>query len=54
MTLASYIAGVSQGDLPQDSVGYQTIFAAGLTLMVITLGLNVAGHLLRKKYREVY
>ncbi|MET7012689.1 phosphate ABC transporter permease subunit PstC [Uliginosibacterium flavum] len=54
MTLASYIAGVSQGDLPQDSVGYQTIFAAGLTLMVITLGLNVMGHLLRKKYREVY
>jgi phosphate transport system permease protein len=54
MTLASYIAGVSQGDLPQDSVGYQTIFAAGLTLLVITLCLNIAGHWLRKKYREAY
>ncbi|MDP5240022.1 phosphate ABC transporter permease subunit PstC [Uliginosibacterium sp. 31-16] len=54
MTLASYIAGVSQGDLPHDSIGYQTIFAAGLTLFVITLLLNIFGHWMRKKYREVY
>jgi len=54
MTLASYIAGVSQGDLPHGSVGYQTIFAAGLTLLVLTLLLNIGGHWLRKKYREVY
>ncbi|MDQ7989209.1 MAG: phosphate ABC transporter permease subunit PstC [Candidatus Dactylopiibacterium sp.] len=54
MTLASYIAGVSQGDLPHDSIGYQTIFAAGLTLFVMTLLLNVIGHWMRKKYREVY
>lgn len=54
MTLASYIANVSQGDLPHDSIGYQTIFAAGLTLFVITLLLNIVGHWMRKKYREVY
>ncbi|KAF7598432.1 MAG: phosphate ABC transporter permease subunit PstC [Candidatus Dactylopiibacterium carminicum] len=54
MTLASYIAGVSQGDLPHDSIGYQTIFAAGLTLFALTLALNIFGHWMRKKYREVY
>lgn len=54
MTLASYIASVSMGDLPHDSIGYQTIFAAGIILMLMTLALNVLGHWLRKKYREVY
>ncbi|MDQ8022358.1 MAG: phosphate ABC transporter permease subunit PstC [Moraxellaceae bacterium] len=54
MTLASYIAGVSMGDLPHDSIGYKTIFAAGLTLMLMTLALNIFGHWLRKRYREVY
>jgi phosphate transport system permease protein len=42
------------GDLPHGSIGYQTIFAAGLTLALITLFLNVLGHLLRKRYRQAY
>ena len=54
MTLASYIASVSMGDLPHGSVGYQTIFAVGLTLVLLTLLLNILGHWLRKRYREVY
>ncbi|MBK9608943.1 MAG: phosphate ABC transporter permease subunit PstC, partial [Betaproteobacteria bacterium] len=33
---------------------YQTIFAAGLTLFLITLFFNILGHWLRRKYREVY
>jgi phosphate transport system permease protein len=53
-TITAYIVQVSLGDLPHGSVGYQTIFAAGLTLLLLTLGFNVAGHLLRKKYREAY
>jgi len=53
-TLTAYIVQVSLGDLPHGSVGYQTIFAAGLTLILITLGFNVIGHLLRKRYREAY
>jgi phosphate transport system permease protein len=28
---------VALGDLPHGSIGYQTIFAAGLTLLLITL-----------------
>jgi len=45
---------VALGDLPHGSVGYQTIFAAGLTLMLITLVFNIAGHMLRKTFREAY
>jgi phosphate transport system permease protein len=45
---------VALGDLPHGSIGYQTIFAAGLTLLLITLFFNVAAHLLRMRYREAY
>jgi phosphate transport system permease protein len=53
-TITAYIVQVALGDLPHGSVGYQTIFAAGLTLMLFTLACNVAGHLLRKRFREAY
>jgi phosphate transport system permease protein len=53
-TITAYIVAVSLGDLPHGGIGYQTIFAAGLTLMLMTLGFNVAGHWLRRKYREAY
>lgn len=53
-TITAYIVQVSLGDLPHGSVGYQTIFAAGLTLMMMTLIFNIAGHVLRKRFREVY
>ena len=45
---------VSLGDLPHDSIGYQSIFAAGLVLMLITLVFNIGGFLLTRKFREVY
>ena len=53
-TITAYIVQVALGDLPHGSIGYQTIFAAGLTLLLITLVFNIAGHLLRKKFRESY
>lgn len=53
-TITSFIVQVALGDLPHGSVGYQTIFAAGLTLLLITLAFNLLGHWLRRKYREVY
>lgn len=53
-TITSYIVQVSLGDLPHGSIGYQTIFAAGLTLMLITLGFNIGGYILKKRVREVY
>ncbi len=53
-TITTYIVQVSLGDLPHGSLGYQTIFAAGLVLLLMTLFFNIAGHLLRKRFREVY
>jgi phosphate transport system permease protein len=53
-TMTAYIVQVSLGDLPHDSVGYQTIFATGLTLLLMTLVFNIAGHVLKKRYRQVY
>lgn len=53
-TITAFIVQVSLGDLPHGSIGYQTIFAAGLTLMLLTLVFNIMGHLLRKRFREVY
>jgi phosphate transport system permease protein len=53
-TITAYIVQVSLGDLPHDSIAYQSIFAAGLTLMLMTLIFNIAGYLLRKRFREIY
>lgn len=53
-TITSFIVQVALGDLPHGSVGYKTIFAAGLTLMLMTLMFNLLGYWLRRKFREVY
>jgi phosphate transport system permease protein len=53
-TITAYIVQVSLGDLPHGSIGYQSIFAAGLVLMLITLVFNVIGFSLTRKFREAY
>jgi phosphate transport system permease protein len=53
-TITAYIVSVALGDLEHGTVGYQSIFAAGLTLLVMTLLLNILGHWVRKRYAERY
>ncbi|MGP1718597.1 MAG: phosphate ABC transporter permease subunit PstC [Methylophilus sp.] len=53
-TITAYIVQVAMGDLPHGSIGYQSIFAAGLVLMAMTLSFNIVGHWVRKRYRENY
>jgi len=53
-TITAYIVQVAMGDLPHGSIGYQSIFAAGLVLMLMTLIFNILGHIARKKFRETY
>ncbi|WP_413166445.1 phosphate ABC transporter permease subunit PstC [Capilliphycus salinus ALCB114379] len=53
-TISAYIVQVSLGDIPHGTLEYHTIFAAGLTLVLMTLVLNIIGHLLAKRYREIY
>jgi phosphate transport system permease protein len=53
-TITAYIVQVALGDLPHGSIGYQSIFAAGLMLFIITLLFNVLAIFMRRKFREVY
>ena len=53
-TITAFIVQVSLGDLPHGSIGYQSIFAAGVTLFIMTLIFNILGYILRKRFREVY
>lgn len=53
-TITSYIVSVALGDLEHDGIGFQSIFAAGLTLLIMTLMFNIIGHAVRKKYAERY
>jgi phosphate transport system permease protein len=53
-TITAYIVQISLGDLPHNSLAYLTIFAAGLTLFVMTMVFNLVAFWLRRKYREVY
>jgi len=53
-TITAYIVQVSLGDLPHGSIGYQSIFAAGLVLMLMTLVFNVIGFFLTRRFREAY
>ncbi|MBL8827851.1 MAG: phosphate ABC transporter permease subunit PstC [Planctomycetaceae bacterium] len=53
-TITAFIVQASLGDNPHDSIGYKSIFAAGLVLFLITLSINIFGHWLRKRFREAY
>lgn len=53
-TMTGYIAQVSLGDTPQNSLEFKTIFAVGMTLFVMTLVLNIASQIFVRRYRNVY
>lgn len=53
-TMTGYIARISGGDLAYDTPDYNSIFAIGLLLFVITLVLNIISRLLVHRFREVY
>ena len=52
--MAAFIAATSRGDIPTGSIEYETIFAVGMTLFVLTLVLNVVSIRLVNRYRQVY
>jgi len=53
-TITAYIVQMAMGDLPQGSLAYESIFAVGLALFVLTLSFNLVGFYLRRRFREVY
>jgi len=53
-TMTAYIVQVSLGDTPTGTLEYKTIFAVGLSLFIITLGMNLLSQLVVRRFREVY
>ncbi|MBD1914136.1 MULTISPECIES: phosphate ABC transporter permease subunit PstC [unclassified Leptolyngbya] len=53
-TMTSFIVQVSGGDIPVGSLKYDTLFAVGMTLFVITLALNTFSFWFVRKYQEKY
>lgn len=53
-TMTAYIARVSLGDNPQQSIEFKTIFAVGMLLFLMTFVLNLISQHVLAKYRQVY
>lgn len=53
-TITTYIVQVSLGDVVQGSLEYQTIFAAGMALFLLTFILNNVSFYIKKKFQEKY
>lgn len=53
-TLTGHIVRISGGDVSYDSIDYNSIFALGLVLFVMTLILNIISARIVRRFREVY
>ena len=53
-TMTAYIVQLSLGEAPHGSLEFNTIFAVGSLLFVMTLGLNLLGHFVVRRWRQVY
>ncbi|MCI0439246.1 MAG: phosphate ABC transporter permease subunit PstC, partial [Chloroflexi bacterium] len=50
----AYIVQLSLGEAPHGSLEYNTIFAVGLLLFMMTLALNLLGQWVVRRWREKY
>ncbi|CAN5828339.1 phosphate ABC transporter permease subunit PstC [soil metagenome] len=53
-TMTAYIGGTATGDIPTGTLDYDTLFAVGSLLFVMTLTLNVLAIRLVRRFREAY
>jgi phosphate transport system permease protein len=53
-TMTGYIAITASGDLSYNTIDYNSIFAIGLTLFFMTLGLNALSRRIVKRFRQEY
>jgi phosphate transport system permease protein len=54
MTMTAFIVQVTKGDAVHGSIAYQTLFAVGATLFLITLALNIFSFWFVRRFREKY
>ena len=53
-TMTGHIVRISGGDLSYNTLDYNSLFAIGLLLFFITLGLNLISQQIVRRFREVY
>jgi len=53
-TMTAYIVEVSLGDVPTGTLEFETIFAVGMTLFVMTFALNALSHRVVTRFRQKY
>lgn len=53
-TMTGHIVRISGGDLSYGSIDYDSIFAIGLLLFLMTLALNIVSGYIVRRFREVY
>jgi phosphate transport system permease protein len=53
-TMTGHIARISGGDLSYGSIDYNSLFAIGLSLFLITLVLNLVSAAITRRFREAY
>jgi len=53
-TMTGHIVRISGGDISYDSIDYNSIFAIGMLLFIMTLALNILSQRIVRRFREVY
>ncbi len=53
-TMTGHIVRISGGDLSYDSIDYNSLFAIGILLFFMTLGLNLVSQKIVRRFREVH
>jgi phosphate transport system permease protein len=53
-TMAAFIAQITSGDTPQDSLQFKSLFAVALVLFTITLALNIISNRIVARFRNRY
>jgi len=52
--MTAYIVEVSLGDVPTGTLEFETIFAVGMTLFVMTFALNALSHRVVTRFQQKY
>ena len=53
-TMTAYIVSVTSGDAVLGSVHYNSLYAVGMTLFIMTLLMNLLSAVILRRFREVY
>ena len=52
--MTAFIAQISIGETAQGSIEFQSLFAVGATLLVMTFALNILSSRIVRRYRTAY